>query len=67
MGLEPLLQRIHRSAHHVGKVPRHNRRSAPCQKELINLRQQLREAIQTEAFERAAKLRDLIRQKEKAG
>jgi protein-arginine kinase activator protein McsA len=35
--------------------------------ELLELRQQLRQAVQIEAFERAAELRDLIRQKEHNG
>jgi protein arginine kinase activator len=63
--LGPLLQRIHRSAQHVGKSPRHSRRSAAWQRELLDLRRRLREAIDEEAYERAATLRDLIRQKER--
>ncbi len=63
-GLEPLLQRIHRADHHVGKRPRHRPRSAHWQRELLELRRRLREAVEEEAYERAAKLRDLIRQKE---
>ena len=66
-GLEPLLQRIHRADHHIGKSPRHRRRTAGWQREVLELRRQLREAVEEEAFERAAKLRDLIRQKERAG
>jgi protein arginine kinase activator len=65
VGLEPLLQRIHRGAdHHTGKSPRRGPRSPRVQHELLDLRRQLREAVEQEAFERAATLRDLIRQKE---
>jgi protein arginine kinase activator len=63
-GLEPLLQRIHRAARHVGKAPRHRPMTAACQAELIELRKQLRVAVEAEAYEEAARFRDLIRQKE---
>jgi protein arginine kinase activator len=65
--LEPLLQRIHRAMRHVGKIPPHASRNAALQAELMELRQQLRAAVETEAYEEAARLRDLIRQKEGPG
>lgn len=61
--LEPLLERIHRSLTHAGKVPsgfREMQRGA----ELSLLRQQMADAVAGEHYERAAQLRDLIRQKE---
>ena len=64
VGLEPLLQRIHRSGRHVGKAPRCRRFPAALQSELVELRKQLRVAVDAEAYEDAARLRDLIRQKE---
>ena len=64
--LTPLLQRIHRTVTHVGKVPVHAVRSAGLQAELRELRQQLRRAVEAEAYEEAARLRDLIRHKESA-
>src|SRR4051794_1171023 len=75
-GLVPILQRIHRATRHAGKVPRRHGAVAPqassrCVRgraawadELLALRQQLRRAVETEDYERAASLRDLIRQKE---
>ena len=63
-GLEPLLQRIHRASRHVGKSPRHGGRHAERQAELVTLRQQLRTAVEAEAYEEAARLRDVLRQKE---
>ncbi len=62
-GLEPLLQRIHRSERHVGKRPR---RAVTLEKlaELVELRRELRTAVESEAYEEAARLRDLLRQKE---
>jgi protein arginine kinase activator len=63
IGLEPLLQRIHRKTRHVGKVPR---RVVPTGKpaELVELRRLLQAAVEAEAYEEAARLRDLLRQKE---
>ncbi|MCS6864815.1 MAG: UvrB/UvrC motif-containing protein [Gemmataceae bacterium] len=55
--LEPLLERIHRSLHHAGKTPRAVR--------LKELKRQMQQAIAQEAYEEAARLRDLIRQLEK--
>jgi protein arginine kinase activator len=67
VGLTPLLERIHRSQRHVGKVPRRPCLSSARQAELINLRRQLRTAVEAEAYEEAARLRDLLRQKESHG
>ena len=64
--LLPLLERIHRGCKHVGKVPPHASMHAAVQTELRDLRQQLRTAVEQEAYEEAARLRDLIRQKEQA-
>ncbi len=64
-GLLPILRRVHRSIRHVGKVPHKRRPSGPAA-ELLDLRQRLRRAVQTEAFEEAARLRDMIRDKEAA-
>lgn len=66
VGLRPLLERIHRSERHVGKMPQH--RPDPCQlAEIAQLRQHLRAAVEREAYEEAARIRDLIRQKESSG
>ena len=65
--LLPLLERIHRSRRHVGKVAPHARAHAAHQAELRELRQQLRRAVEEEAYEEAARLRDRIREKETAG
>jgi protein arginine kinase activator len=65
-GLKPLLQRIHRSARHVGKAPRHGGTSPELHAELVELRKQLNAAVAAEAYEEAARLRDLLREKEAA-
>ncbi len=64
VGLEPLLQRWHRSVRHKGKTPRHGRAVAAAGAGLLELRGRLRQAVDAEAYEEAAQLRDLIRQKE---
>jgi len=63
--LEPLLLRIHRTLRHVGKTATHALANATREAEIVQLRQQLRTAIEAEAYEEAARLRDLLRQKEK--
>jgi protein arginine kinase activator len=62
--LQKLLERIHRAGRHVGKVPRRRLLDPAAVQELAELRTQLREAVEAEAYEQAARLRDLIRQKE---
>jgi protein arginine kinase activator len=68
-GLVPILQRIHRATRHAGKAPRHRPVVDPVADaartaDLLDLRQQLRRAVDAEDYERAADLRDQIRQKE---
>jgi protein arginine kinase activator len=66
--MTPLLQRAHEgAAHHVGKVPtRRGGSGVPMKKslDLAKLRKELARAVETEDYERAAKLRDQIRQAE---
>ncbi len=64
--LLPLLERIHRAARHGGKRPPHAAAHTARHAELRLLRQQLRRAVDGEAYEEAARLRDQIRQKEAA-
>jgi protein arginine kinase activator len=59
--LEPLLERIHRARRHIGKIPRHAVADAARQRELIDLRLKLRQAVEREAYEEAATIRDRIR------
>ena len=66
--LAPLLKRIHGSCQHAGKSPRRLAvaSQAPQQKDsLSELRQRLQKAIEEEAFEEAAKIRDQIREMDK--
>jgi protein arginine kinase activator len=63
-GLEGLLKRIHRSAKHAGKRPKRHGHTLESHGEAIQLRRELREAVEREDYERAAVLRDQIKRKE---
>lgn len=64
--LGPLLKRIHGSSRHAGKVPLRQARAGKAGTDLLtNLRYKLQKAIETEAFEEAARIRDQIRELEK--
>lgn len=66
--LEPLVANIHGQTTHKGKRPRSaGSRNADTQTQLIRLRRELREAVQTEDYERASVLRDEIRRIEREG
>ncbi|MCA9062963.1 MAG: UvrB/UvrC motif-containing protein [Planctomycetaceae bacterium] len=58
--LAPLLENIHEETIHVGKRPRTNEPGTTQQSELIQLRNQLRDAVDKEDYETAAGLRDRI-------
>jgi protein arginine kinase activator len=64
VGLEPLLRRIHRAARHVGKSPQNLKLSPVRNAELLELRRQLQEAVDSERYEDAARFLDLLRKKE---
>jgi len=66
-GLGTLLNRIHRSTHHVGKSPRRRGPTPERLIEIAQLRRQLQSAVDAEAYEEAARIRDLLRQKEATG
>ncbi|MBM3250010.1 MAG: hypothetical protein FJZ09_04100 [Candidatus Omnitrophica bacterium] len=63
--LAPLLKRIHGSSQHFGKSPARVTRVIRKKVDLQELRMKLARAIEMEAFEEAAKLRDQIRDSEK--
>lgn len=63
--LGPLLKRIHGSNQHIGKSPFKLPKAAEKKADLRYLRDRLQRAIEDEAFEEAAKLRDQIKELEK--
>lgn len=62
--LDPLLRRIHGSDRHIGKAPAKAGGMAKVRRELEDLKKQLSSAISREAYEKAAELRDKIRETE---
>lgn len=58
--LRPLLENVHGASRHVGKVPRRLPADTRAQTQLIQLRQEMQQAIAVEDYERAARLRDQI-------
>ncbi len=63
--LGPLLKKVHGSIIHFGKSPFKVARVLDKRGDLQALRYQLQKAIETEAFEEAAKIRDQIKELEK--
>ncbi len=59
--LDPLLRRIQNGTAHSGKVPVRSGEQVKVRKNLDTLRKELHSAIASEQFERAAQLRDQIR------
>jgi protein arginine kinase activator len=63
--LEPLILNIHGELEHVGKRPHRPAVGSEERTQLIRLRRSLKEAIESENYEEASKLRDKIKQTEK--
>ncbi|MFA6349886.1 MAG: UvrB/UvrC motif-containing protein [Candidatus Omnitrophota bacterium] len=63
--LVPLLKRIHGSSQHLGKSPQKVTRVMKKKIDIQDLRIRLQKAIEQEAFEEAAKLRDAIKELER--
>ena len=62
--LEPIIRRVHGDARHTGKMPMRGR-AAGVRRELEEARHLLQAAIDREAYEQAAELRDRIKVLEK--
>ena len=52
---------MHGNTKHVGKHPRRMPLELPVTNEVIQARRELRDAVETEDYERASKIRDRIR------
>ena len=59
-----LVEKIHDSTQHCGKVPRRSPADVSLQKELRQLQVELKKAIRHEEYEKAAQLRDQVRKLE---
>ncbi len=63
-GLEPLLDKIHGKTQHMGKMPSSVGRDVEREQALRELRLDLDRSVKLEEYERAAEIRDQIRQVE---
>lgn len=64
--LEPNLRRIHGNSQHVGKIPVRGGSKYMIKKRIDSLKQQLQQAIAAEEYEKAAQIRDKIKEIEKS-
>ena len=65
--LKEVLQKVHGATEHTGKMPQRAGADLTAQRQLMQLRRQLQAAVEGEKYEEAARLRDLIKEKESAG
>ncbi len=63
--IKPLFRKIHGSAEHSGKVPKRQSQEFSIHRKIKQLKTKLQQAVEQEAFEEAARLRDEIRALEK--
>ncbi|MCG8542151.1 MAG: UvrB/UvrC motif-containing protein [Clostridia bacterium] len=63
--LMPLIKNVHGSQQHTGKIPKKEGSVIRLKRDIMNMRKDLRRAIDKEEFERAAQLRDKIKLLEK--
>lgn len=63
--LDPLFKRVHGNTVHVGKVPKRSGGLLQYKREIERLKKELLLTVEREEFERAAKIRDKIRDLEK--
>ncbi len=61
-GLVELLERIHGSSQHIGKIPESEGDHLKLEREIIELKRELTRAIHVEEYEQAAQIRDRIRE-----
>jgi protein arginine kinase activator len=62
--LEPLIMNIHGATEHAGKQPKRGVHETDHQTRLIQLRREMKEAVEREDYEQASAIRDEIRQVE---
>ncbi|MBP1762032.1 MAG: hypothetical protein H6Q64_1574 [Firmicutes bacterium] len=62
--MEPTLRRIHGNSQHIGKIPSRGGEKVLLRKQLDNLKTRLQEAVNSEEYEKAAEIRDNIKEME---
>jgi len=65
--LAEVLDKMHGGTEHTGKAPARAGAGSERQRALMQLRRRLQEAVESERYEEAARLRDRLREKETAG
>ena len=63
--LEPILRRIHGNNQHIGKVPAREGEIVLLKRKIEELKEQLHQAVVSEEYEKAAEIRDSIKELEK--
>ena len=66
-GIQMLLKRMHGNTQHTGKMPKKLMARAELEREVSTLKDQLKLCIEAEEYEKAAVLRDRIKEMEKGG
>ena len=62
--LEPTLRRIHGNSQHIGKIPSRSGEKVLLRRQLDSMKTQMQEAVNREEYERAAEIRDSIKDME---
>ena len=62
--MEPTLRRIHGNSQHIGKIPSRGGEKVLLRKQLDHLKTRLQEAVNSEEYEKAAEIRDNIKEME---
>jgi protein arginine kinase activator len=60
--LIPIIKRVQGNIEHVGKIPKKSGKEVMEKRQLLKLKEELNKAVVAEEYERAAKLRDQIRE-----
>jgi len=63
--LEASLRRIHGNTQHLGKIPLRGGEKALAHRKMENLKNRLLEAVREEQYEKAAEIRDLLKEMER--
>lgn len=63
--LEASLRRIHGNTQHLGKIPQRGGEQVLIKKQIERLKNQLQEAVRAEEYEKAARIRDTLKDMER--
>jgi protein arginine kinase activator len=63
--MEPILRRIHGNSRHIGRIPARGGEKVLINRQIRKLKSRLQEAVANEEYEKAAEIRDSIKEIEK--